>query len=137
MYDLSSGEVFELNKVEKELLPFIKRMELPLPPVCPSTLRYSLAKYKVSEIYSAYDRLISLINTKNLVINKSDYSPTEAFLNLNPLDDAFCQKIIPEIINNLPSVVSFILFPPCERADTVKGLILRLLPSADVKIKNF
>lgn len=136
MYDPSSGEVFELSKVEKELLPFIKRMDLPLPPVCPSTLRYSLAKYEVSEIYSAYDRLISLINTKKLVIERSDHSPTEALLNLKQLDDAFCQKIIPEIINNFPSVVSFVLFPPCESTDTVKDLILTLLPSADVKIKN-
>lgn len=136
MYDLVSGEIFELGKVEKELLPFIRRMDLPIPEICPSTLRYSLAKYEVSEIYAAYDRLISLINTKRLVLERSEHSPTEAAINVKSLEQLLPEKFLEQIINAYPSIEVFTIFPNGISADRAKELILSIYPSAKVNIKS-
>lgn len=106
MYDLSSGEIFEYSRLEKELIPFMQRMAKPLPAVCPSGLRYSLAKYEVSEIYSSYDRLLSLINTERLVFTRPEEITENAKINLSSTDVETAIKAFSSAVNSIPTVES-------------------------------
>ncbi len=107
LYDLSSGEIFEYSKLEKELIPFMQKMSKSLPSACPSGLRYSLAKYEVSEIYAAYDRLFSLIDTKKLVFTDPSSITDCAALKISGVDRAFLKKVIIMVVNNVPTIESF------------------------------
>lgn len=106
MYDLSSGEVFEYSRLEKELIPFMQRLQKPLPAVCPSGLRYSLAKYEVSEIYESYDRLLSLINTKKLIFTSPTEIQSSVMLNAACADMDILIKAFSSAVNSIPTIES-------------------------------
>lgn len=61
LYDTVCGGICEVSRIQKELLPYVQRLDRPLPDVCPTTLRYALAKYEVSAINEAYDGIMALI----------------------------------------------------------------------------
>lgn len=54
-YDSASGTVVSLPS-----LPFkmIEALEPPLEPICPTSLRYELAKYDFSDVEAAYDTIL-------------------------------------------------------------------------------
>lgn len=61
LYDTVCGGICEVSRLQKEMLPYVQQLERPLPDLCPTTLRYSLAKYEVSAINEAYDSIMELI----------------------------------------------------------------------------
>ena len=62
-YDTVSGAVIKLNTIEFKL---VNAIVLPLTPVCPSSLRYELAKYDAADVEEAYDHIYAL-HQKNIL----------------------------------------------------------------------
>lgn len=62
-YDTVSGAVIKLNTIEFKL---VNAIVLPLSPVCPSSLRYELAKYDAADVEEAYDHIYAL-HQKNIL----------------------------------------------------------------------
>ena len=135
MYDLKSGEVFEYSRLEKELIPFMQRMEKPLPAVCPSGLRYSLAKYEVSEIYESYDRLLTLINTNKLIFTSSDDRGENAILNADCVDLATAVKVFSSAVNNVPTIETLTVISQQGNSEILAKEIKERFSFIDVKIK--
>ena len=133
MYDLTSGEIFEYSRLEKELIPFMQRMEKPLPAVCPSGLRYSLAKYEVSEIYESYDRLLTLINTNKLVFTSNDDRGECAKLNADRVDRATAIKVISSAVNNIPTIESVTVLSNEGNSESLANDIKERFSFLDVK----
>jgi len=134
MYDLTSGEIFEYSRLEKELIPFIQRMEKPLPSVCPSGLRYSLAKYEVTEIYSSYDKLLSLINTQKLIFTRPDERAVDVKLNVSSVSDSVARKAFSSAVNNIPTIETLTVFPSGEGAYEIADLIKKDFSFIEVKV---
>jgi len=136
MYDLTSGEVFEYSRLEKELLPFMQRMDKPLPAVCPSGLRYSLAKYEVSEIYSSYDKLLSLINTRKLIFTSPTERAVDVMLNASsaPQEAAFWAFL--SAVNGIPTIESVTVIPKGEDASILAGKIKDSFSFIEVKTEQ-
>ena len=57
VYDTASGAVIHLTSLEYKMLQAITP---PLAPLCPSSLRYELAKYDSADVGEAYDHLYAL-----------------------------------------------------------------------------
>ena len=135
MYDLSSGEIFEYSRLEKELLPFMQRMEKPLPDICPSGLRYSLAKYEVSEIYDSYDRLLTLINTNKLIFTHPSERATDVKLNVTSADTETLIKAFSFAVNHIPTIEGLTVIPTGEAADAMAKELKERFSFIDVKTK--
>ncbi len=56
-YDTASGAIIPLTALEYKMLGAVCP---PLSPLCPSSLRYELAKYDSYDVEKAYDRLYAL-----------------------------------------------------------------------------
>ena len=69
LYDTVCGGICEVTRLQKEMLPYVQKLDRPLPDVCPTTLRYSLAKYEVSAINEAYKSIMKLIGDGLLSID--------------------------------------------------------------------
>ena len=133
MYDLSSGEIFEYSRLEKELIPFMQRMEKPLPDICPSGLRYSLAKYEVSEIYEAYDRLLSLINTNKLIFTHPSERAINVTLNVTSADTETLIKAFSFAVNHIPTIEGLTVIPSGESAEDMARELKARFSFIDVK----
>ena len=57
VYDTTSGAVVTLSSLEYKM---IQAITPPLPPLCPSSLRYELAKFDSADVEEAYDHIFSL-----------------------------------------------------------------------------
>ena len=134
MYDLISGEVFEYSRLEKELIPFMQRMGKPLPAVCPSGLRYSLAKYEVTEIYDSYDRLLSLINTDKLIFSSPESRDESVKLNVSDIDEALAAKAFASAVNTIPTIEALCVFPKGEKASEISAKIKSDFSFIDVSV---
>ncbi|MBR2432347.1 MAG: hypothetical protein IKB23_05455 [Clostridia bacterium] len=64
-YDTKSGAAVPLSSLQHKVA---ENIELPLPPTCPTALRYQLAKYDSNDVKRAYDFLLSLFEAK--IINE-------------------------------------------------------------------
>ena len=53
-YDTVSGTLLPLTALAKRML---EATEVPMPPVCPTALRYELAKYDSADVEETYDEL--------------------------------------------------------------------------------
>lgn len=58
-YDSKSGAVIELTALQYKMMGAI---EAPLTPVCPTSLRYELAKFDSEDVSEAYDELYGLFS---------------------------------------------------------------------------
>ncbi len=56
-YDSVSGAVISLSSLQYKMMG---TLEAPLPPVCPTSLRYELAKFDSDDVSEAYDELYGL-----------------------------------------------------------------------------
>ena len=56
-YDTASGAVSELTALQYKML---SALEPPMTPVCPTALRYELAKYDSEDVTEAYNELYAL-----------------------------------------------------------------------------
>ena len=57
VYDTASGAIVSLTSLEYKM---IQAITPPLSPVCPSSLRYELAKYDSADVEEAYTRIYTL-----------------------------------------------------------------------------
>ena len=57
VYDTASGAVIHLTSLEYKM---IQAITPPLSPLCPSSLRYELAKYDSADVEEAYERIYTL-----------------------------------------------------------------------------
>lgn len=57
VYDTASGAVVTLSSLEYKM---VQAITAPLPPLCPSSLRYELAKFDSADVEEAYERIYSL-----------------------------------------------------------------------------
>ena len=54
VYDSASGAIIPLTSLEYKM---VQAITPPLSPLCPSSLRYELAKYDSADVEEAYDRI--------------------------------------------------------------------------------
>lgn len=57
VYDTASGAVLTFSSLEYKM---IQAITPPLAPLCPSSLRYELAKYDSADVEEAYDKIYAL-----------------------------------------------------------------------------
>ena len=69
-YDTKSGAAVPLSSLQYKVA---ENIELPLPPTCPTALRYQLAKYDSNDVKRAYDYLFRLFESK-IINEESDLS---------------------------------------------------------------
>ena len=74
-YDTKSGAAVSLSSLQYKVA---ENLEFPLAPVCPTALRYQLAKYDSNDVKRAYDYLFSLFESK--IINKDVGDPVSLLL---------------------------------------------------------
>ena len=74
-YDTKSGAAVPLSSLQYKVA---ENLELPLPPTCPTALRYQLAKYDSNDVKRAYDYLFSLFESK--IINEDVGDPVSLLL---------------------------------------------------------
>ncbi len=67
-YDTSSGAVIELSALQYKMMG---ALEAPLPALCPTSLRYELAKFDSEDVTEAYDELYALYRD-GLIYGKGD-----------------------------------------------------------------
>ena len=63
VYDTASGAVLTLNSLEYKM---IQAIIPPLSPLCPSSLRYELAKYDSADVEETYENIYKLFCNKIL-----------------------------------------------------------------------
>ena len=67
-YDTVSGAVISMTSLEYKM---IQAITPPLAPLCPSSLRYELAKYDSADVEEAYEKIYSLF-TQGVLFATSD-----------------------------------------------------------------
>ena len=60
VYDTASGAIVSLTSLEYKM---IQAITPPLSPLCPSSLRYELAKYDSADVEEAYEHIYALSHT--------------------------------------------------------------------------
>ena len=71
IYDSKSGYISELSKLEYEISSYI---DIPMAPICPTSLRYELAKFDSDDISNAYSKFLDLYNDGKIFssVSKND-----------------------------------------------------------------
>ena len=69
VYDTASGAIVSLTSLEYKM---IQAITPPLSPVCPSSLRYELAKYDSADVEEAYTRIYTLFREGVLFAENAD-----------------------------------------------------------------
>ncbi len=99
LHDFDSGEITEISRIEKEILPHLEELA-PLPEECPTTLRYSLAKYESTEVEAAYRRLYSLAQSKKI----SPRIGAPRSIKIRTEDKDLAKKALGKALNDFPTV---------------------------------
>lgn len=135
LYDLKSGCVCEITRIEKEMLPYLQRMEKPLSSVCPTTLRYALAKYESSNVSNAYTNLLTLVNEGKLSLEKDKAIVDTAYIDLDSTNIACARHAAGAVINNVPTVEKFVIrSSDAEKATQLEEMIKNDFSFIDVEI---
>lgn len=112
LYDTVCGGICEVTRLQKEMLPYVQRLERPLPDVCPTTLRYSLAKYEVSAINEAYDSIISLIADGMISVDDERRGADTVYVKLDASSLQIALRAAAVALKLMPSVETIV--PICE-----------------------
>ncbi len=112
LHDFESGEIIEISRLEKEMLPYISKLS-PLPEECPTGLRYSLAKYESSEVEEAYSRIFSLAESKKISLTRGGFF-TNIKVSLEDPERALAA--VRAAVNNFPTVESITLLSASEES---------------------
>lgn len=72
-YDTASGAVLTLTSLEYKM---IQAIIPPLSPLCPSSLRYELAKYDSADVEEAYEHIYALFCDKTLFAEEQNGGPS-------------------------------------------------------------
>ncbi len=70
-YDSASGAVIHLTSLANKMLG---ALSAPLPPLCPTSLRYELAKYDSQDVTETYDSLYELQESGLLFANDDGFA---------------------------------------------------------------
>lgn len=104
LYDTVCGGICEVTRLQKEMLPYIQRLERPLPAVCPTTLRYSLAKYEVSAINEAYDSIMELIADGMITVDDEGRGADSVSVRFDESTLPLALRAVRIAVNQMPTV---------------------------------
>lgn len=104
LYDTVCGGICEVTRLQKEMLPYIQRLERPLPAVCPTTLRYSLAKYEVSAINEAYDSIMVLIDDGKITVDDEGRGADSVSVRFDKSTLPLALRAVRIAVNQMPTV---------------------------------
>ena len=104
LYDTVCGGICEVTRLQKEMLPYIQRLERPLPAVCPTTLRYSLAKYEVSAINEAYDSIMELIADGMITVDDDGRGADSVSVRFDESTLSLALRAVRIAVNQVPTV---------------------------------
>ncbi len=94
-YDSATGAVVTLSSLQFKMM---EALEPPLEPLCPTSLRYELAKYDSNDVSDAYDSILEFANNGLLYGNDDgiirlmcdgEYAPVSEQLLIELLNKAF------------------------------------------------
>ncbi len=120
IHDTVSGMICEITRLEKEMLPYLKKLSF-LPHSCPTTLRYSLAKYESEEVNEAYERLASLIYEGRLCPKGSDDDEKRAKIDTSEISSTLARRAVHSLMENIPSIEEITLIG--EHAEEVRSKV--------------
>lgn len=108
LYDTVCGGICEVTRLQKEMLPYVERLDRPLPDVCPTTLRYSLAKYEVSAINEAYDSILRLIADGMITVDDEGRGADQVKVRFDASTINLALRAVRIAVNNIPTVETVI-----------------------------
>ena len=98
------GGICEVTRLQKEMLPYVERLDRPLPDVCPTTLRYSLAKYEVSAINEAYDSILRLIADGMITVDDEGRGADSVNIRFDASTISLALRAVRIAVNLMPTV---------------------------------
>jgi hypothetical protein len=104
LYDTVCGGICEVSRLQKEMLPYVQKLERPIPDVCPTALRYSLAKYEVSAINEAYDSLLDMIRSGLITIDDEGRAADTAYVRFDRETLTLAVRAAKTAVNCMPTV---------------------------------
>ena len=108
LHDTACGGICEVTRLQKEMLPYIGRLERPLPDICPTTLRYSLAKYEVSAINEAYNSITELIANGMITVDDEGRGSDLVKVRFDASTINLALRAVRIAVNNIPTVETVI-----------------------------
>lgn len=95
-YDTASGAVIPMTSLEYKM---IQAITPPLAPLCPSSLRYELAKYDSADVEEAYEKIYTLYTQGILFATSNASAPKVCIGGQYGLTDA--DDLARELLNRL------------------------------------
>lgn len=108
LYDTVCGGICEVTRLQKEMLPYVQRLERPIPAACPTTLRYSLAKYEVSAINEAYDSIMELIADGMITVDDEGRGADSVSVRFDASTLPLALRAVRIAVNQMPTVEAVI-----------------------------
>lgn len=120
VYDNASGAVITVTSLEYKM---IQAITPPLAPLCPSSLRYELAKFDSADVEEAYETLYSLYAKGILFATSTDEQPRVRIGGAYGLSEA--NDLAHEVLNLLGGACpKWIVAPDADPANTERIKVL-------------
>lgn len=120
VYDTASGAIVTLTSLEYKM---IQAITPPLSPLCPSSLRYELAKYDSADVEEAYEKIYSMYRNHILFAESTSEQSCLRIGGEYGLTEA--NEIAREVANFLGEKMPVILEDaahPCDQHDAILSL---------------
>ena len=118
-YDTKSGAAVPLSSLQYKVA---ENVDLPLKPVCPTTLRYQLAKYDSGDVKRAYDYIFRLYESK--IINEETGTPVNLLLSgEHSIASAELAKVIIEAVRERIGDVKIDIIGESDISEEIKSYL--------------